>query len=59
MTPTQIFEELNETISSLSSNEETVGDLNQHVFVENQETKGFENVTIQSASNFWVAWKPN
>ena len=63
MKPTQIFEELNETISSLSLNEskdsEMVGNLNQNVLVENQETEGFENVTIQSASNFWVAWKPN
>ena len=54
MKPTQIFEELNETISSLSLNEskdsEMVGNLNQRVFVENQETKGFENVAIQSAS---------
>ena len=53
MKPTQIFEELNETISSLSLNEskdsEMVGNLNQHVGVENQETKGFENVAIQSA----------
>ena len=54
MKPTQIFEELNETISSLSLNEskdsEMVGNLNQNDFVENQETKGFENVTIKSAS---------
>ena len=53
MKPTQIFEELNETISSLSLNEskdsEMVGNLNQHV-VGNRETKGFENVAIQSAS---------
>ena len=54
MKPTQIFEELNETISSLSLNEskdsEMVGNLNQNVIVENQETEGFENVAIQSAS---------
>ena len=50
MKPTQFFEELNETISSLSLNEEMIGNLNQYVFVENQETEGFENVAIQSAS---------
>ena len=54
MKPTQIFEELNESISSLSLNEskdsEMVGNLNQNVVVENQGTKGFENVAIQSAS---------
>ena len=52
--PTQDFDELNETVSSLSLNEskdsEMVENLNQNVAVENQETKGFENVTIQSAS---------
>ena len=52
MKHTQIFEELNETISSLSLNEskdsEMVGNLNQNVEI--QETKGFENVTIKSAS---------
>ena len=54
MKPTQDFDELNETISSLSLNEskdsEMVGNLNQNVVVENQETKGFENVTIKSVS---------
>ena len=46
-------------VSSLSLNEskdsEIVENLNQNVAVENKETKGFENVTIQSTSNFWVA----
>ena len=54
MKPTQDFDELNETISSLSLNEskdsEMVGNLNQNVVVENQETKGFENVTSVSTS---------
>ena len=49
----QDFDEHNETVSSLSLNEskdsEMVENLNQNVAVENQETKGFENVTIQSA----------
>ena len=54
MKPTQDFDELNETISSLSLNEskdsEMVGNLNQNVVVENQETKGFEIVTSVSTS---------
>ena len=55
--PTKDFDELNETVSSLSLNEESkdsemVENLNQNVAVENQETKGFESVTIQSSSTF-------
>jgi hypothetical protein len=50
MKTTQIFEELNETISSLSLNE-NVGNLNQHVVVVNQETKKFENIASTSGSH--------
>ena len=57
MKPIQFFEELNETISSLSLNEEMAGNLNQYVFVENQETEGFKNVTIQSASTLNLSKK--
>jgi hypothetical protein len=52
MKTTQIFEELNETISSLSLNE-NVGNLNQHIVVVNQETetKKFENIASTSGSH--------
>ena len=41
----------NSTLSESSEDSEMVENLNQIVALENQETKGFENVTIQSAKN--------
>ena len=52
--PIQDVDELHETVSNLSLNEskdsEMVENLDPNVAVENQENKGFENNSIQSAS---------